>query len=382
MVHNNNGITDTHRITYLQNSVSWKAKQIIESYSCNPAYYETALNELMNHFGDPSVVVSAFINQLESWHDTDSNNKKSFVAFSNFLKRLVQTFEYLGFQADLQSSTLLKKAKEKVPYNILLKWTEHRLTTTAEPASLRSFQQLLELHAQIYDTINRDQTFTSFRQQQNNVDYLEDFSVLMAHYKPSSQINNQNLFGKDNSNAVLQPAIKPQITTSNREWSSSVTISNNAKANGKLQNNRHCPHCNNTIFWQLVPTTKSNHHKIDIKSLSKRNCARIVWAIITSDKIAFHKRTATADIILLYTTLQNKWNDRQQHSPQDLLHLVLHSIHQMKCHQAKTTNNTVDNLLVKRRSQILRGVTSILLQIIKASALIKSRLLRETGLNN
>ena len=115
MVHNNTGITDTHRITYLQNSVSGKAKQIIESYSCNPAYYETALNELMNHFGDPSVVVSAFINQLESWHTTDSNNKKSFIAISNFLKRLLQTFEYLDLQADLQSSTLLKKAKEKVP---------------------------------------------------------------------------------------------------------------------------------------------------------------------------------------------------------------------------------------------------------------------------
>ena len=131
------------------------------------------------------------------------NDKKSFVAFSNFLKRLVQTFEHLGFQADLQSSTLLKKAKEKVPYNIVLKWTEHRLTTTAEPASFRSFQNFLKLHAQIYDIINREQTFTSFRQQQNNID---------IECKPSLQINNQNLFGKDNSSAVLQPAIKPQIT--------------------------------------------------------------------------------------------------------------------------------------------------------------------------
>ena len=190
MVHNNTGITDTHRIRYLQNSVSGKAKKIIESYSCNPAYYETALNELMNHFGDPSVVVSAFINQLESHGTPLIQIKKSFVKFSNFLKRLVQTFEYLGFQADLQSSTLLKKANEKVPYNILLKWTEHRLTTKAEPASLRSFQQFLELHAQIYNTINREQTFTSIRQQQNSGDYVKDFSVPMAQYKPSSQINN------------------------------------------------------------------------------------------------------------------------------------------------------------------------------------------------
>ena len=115
MVHNNNGITDTHRITYLQNSVSGKAKQITESYSCNPAYYETALIDLKNHSGTPSVVVSAFINKLESLHATDLNDKKSFVAFSNFRKCSVQTFEYFGFQAGLQSSKLLKKTEEKVP---------------------------------------------------------------------------------------------------------------------------------------------------------------------------------------------------------------------------------------------------------------------------
>ena len=102
----------------------------------------------MNHFGDPSVVVSAFINQHESWHATDSNNKKPFVAFSIFLKPLVQKFKYLGFHADIQSSPLLKKAKEKVPYKILLKWTKHRPTTTAEPASLRCLQQFSELHAE------------------------------------------------------------------------------------------------------------------------------------------------------------------------------------------------------------------------------------------
>ena len=140
-----------------------------------------------------------------------------------------------------------------MPYDVLLKWTEHRLLTTAEPASLRSFQQFLELHAQIYDTINREQIFASFKQQQNNIDNVKDFSVPMAHCKPSSQLSNQTLFGKDKSKADLQPAIKPQITTSNREWSSSVTISNNTKTNGKQQNNRHCPHCNNNHFLATCP---------------------------------------------------------------------------------------------------------------------------------
>ena len=98
----------------------------------------------------------------------------------------------------------------------------------------------------------------------------------MAHYKPSSQIKNQNLFGKDNSNAVLQPAIKPQITTSNREWSPSVTISNNAKANGKLQNNRHFPHCNNNHFSATCADyqkqSPQDRYKIVIKNKLCTNC--------------------------------------------------------------------------------------------------------------
>ena len=52
-------------------------------------------------------------------------NKQSFIAFSSFLKRLVQAFQYLGFTADLQSTTLMKKAKEKTPHHLVLKWTEH-----------------------------------------------------------------------------------------------------------------------------------------------------------------------------------------------------------------------------------------------------------------
>ena len=64
LVHNNTSIKDTHRITYLPNAVTGKAKDVIQAYSCDPAYYSTALNELMSCFGDPTIVVNV-INQLE-----------------------------------------------------------------------------------------------------------------------------------------------------------------------------------------------------------------------------------------------------------------------------------------------------------------------------
>ena len=87
LVHNNTTIADTHRITYLQNAVTGKAKDVIQAYSCDPAYYSTALNELMSYFGDPAIVVNAFINQLENWKSTNDYNKQNFVAFALFLKR-------------------------------------------------------------------------------------------------------------------------------------------------------------------------------------------------------------------------------------------------------------------------------------------------------
>ena len=104
MIHKNTSITETHLITYLQNSVSGKAKDLIHAYSCDPSYYQTALNELIRHFGDCTIIVSAFINQLKHWQ-ISFHNKQNFTVFFSFLKRLVQAFQILGFTADFRSST-------------------------------------------------------------------------------------------------------------------------------------------------------------------------------------------------------------------------------------------------------------------------------------
>ena len=94
----------------------------------------------MSYFGDPTIVVNSFINQLENWKSPNDHNKQNFVAFTLFFKRLVQAFQYLGYTTDLQSSTLMKKAKEKVPHNILLKWTDYTVTSIETPATLVEFQ--------------------------------------------------------------------------------------------------------------------------------------------------------------------------------------------------------------------------------------------------
>ena len=140
LIHNNAFITDTHRITYLQNSVNGKTKDLIHAYSCDPPDYQTALNELIRHLGDRTIIVKVFINQLENWQ-MSFQNKLKFFAFSTFVKQFLQAFQYLGFTADLQSTTLIKKAKEKTPHHLFLKWTESCLTEPSSDLTLVDFDQ-------------------------------------------------------------------------------------------------------------------------------------------------------------------------------------------------------------------------------------------------
>ena len=139
-VHDIRSISQTHRITYLQNSVSGKAKDLIQGYSCNPAFYNVALAELESRFGSPQHVVTAYIRRLESWQKISSRNH-TLVSFSPYPKQLIQTYHNLHFTADLHFSTVLTLAKEKLPHHLLLKWTEYKVRNHMSTPTLLTFQR-------------------------------------------------------------------------------------------------------------------------------------------------------------------------------------------------------------------------------------------------
>ena len=114
-------LPDTHRIKYLQNLVVGKVKEKTQAHSYDTAYYQIALKELLHTFGDPSIVVNAFVNHLEPWRPNNDYNKQNLVSFASFLKRLVQAFGLFGFQRRLAKRNIDAKGKEKVPQNILIK---------------------------------------------------------------------------------------------------------------------------------------------------------------------------------------------------------------------------------------------------------------------
>ena len=124
-IHNNEDITDTGRMSYLQSLVIEPAKDCISGFLCNPNFYSSALQELNRRFGNPQNVVGALTKELEAFQRPAMNDHAALIAFASLLRKVVQTFASHGFSADLNVTYLLRIARDKLPNPIKLKWTEH-----------------------------------------------------------------------------------------------------------------------------------------------------------------------------------------------------------------------------------------------------------------
>ena len=189
------------------------------------------------------------------------------MAFALFLKRLVQAFQYLGYTADLQSSTLMKKAKEKVPHNILLKWTEHTVTSIQTTATLVEFQKRVEVQAHVYDKINRE-NFQQNNLRRNNFSISGNLNNSVNH---SRNLNTQNL------------GFPAQPTSLNQ--STAISSSGNVKPtsappfqplNNSNQPKRSCEKCRGNHILATCPDYQqcSPNQRFDIVSKSNlcSNC--------------------------------------------------------------------------------------------------------------
>ena len=190
-VHENTSKPQTRRITYLQNSVNGKAKDVFRGYSCNPALYHVALAELKSRVGAPQYIVTAYIHRLENWAHISSQNPQTLVSFFTFLQQLVQTFINLRFTVDLQSSTVLTIAKKKLPHNLLLKWTEHIVRNNILSQTLLDFQQWLEIQARVLEAVepnlprpnkpsHRDHRLPRKRHKRNKMNVLSVTNIIRS----------------------------------------------------------------------------------------------------------------------------------------------------------------------------------------------------------
>ena len=192
-IHNNEDITDTERMSYLQSLVIGPAKDRISGFLCNPNFYSSALQELNRRFGNPQNIVGALTKELEAFQRPAMNDHAALKAFVSLLRKVVQTFASHGFSADLNATYLLRIARDKLPNPIKLKWTEHFVDSDWTNPGLtelsdwigrqsRAFEQLQDAflpttnnHSSQQNQSQGSSSFNNWKKKQNRTNWKQNF---------------------------------------------------------------------------------------------------------------------------------------------------------------------------------------------------------------
>ena len=156
-IHNNVTLTNGQRMTYLQNALTDRAKESIIGYSYNGVFYNEAMQELQKGFGKPQHDTAAYLDKLEHWPRPTINNPESFVSFAAFHRQMVQTFILHNFTSDLQSSAVLKIAKDKLVPTMIIRWNEYVLRQAFVQPNLIHIKYWIDNYAEACEDLSTSQ---------------------------------------------------------------------------------------------------------------------------------------------------------------------------------------------------------------------------------
>ena len=159
-IHQNRDITDNERMSYLQTLVVGPAKEAISGYLCNPGFYQDALLELERRFGNPQHVVAILTKEFELWHRPQASNHVTLISYASFLRKLVQTFNAHDFYADLNSTYLVRIARDKLPWSLKMKRSEHLVDNGSPFPGLEDLSIWMDKQARACEHL-QDNSFSS-----------------------------------------------------------------------------------------------------------------------------------------------------------------------------------------------------------------------------
>ena len=161
--------------------------------------------------------------------------------FFPFLKRFVQTFHYLGSTEDLQSTTLIKKGKEKTRHHLFQKWTEHCLTEFSSDPTLVDFQQWLELATKIYDKVSPESNQRTTSSQAPT--YVNSNNLQTNQYKSQLSVSINNASPKNSRKHWNFAPQQKQPSTSQNVPNKTAKTKQSCDKCKQEQSIAQCPEC-------------------------------------------------------------------------------------------------------------------------------------------
>ena len=147
------------KLTYLKTLVLGKAKDAIVEFAYCGKMYIVTLKTLERKFGQAKAVVTAHLDKLANHPSIKIHSSDQIIHFSTTVSSLVGVFRSLSYDADLQSSSFLNQAVQKLPPNLKESWSLHTVKKDLIRPTLLDFNNWLKESAECYDRMKT----TSFR---------------------------------------------------------------------------------------------------------------------------------------------------------------------------------------------------------------------------
>ena len=130
-------MTTAEKMTHLQTLAKDQAKSVIRGYGYRGDMYFIAPKRLQDSFGDPTKIVTSFLQRLNCHLIPSFEQPDYFTVYSNFLTTLVDTFEQFDFQDDIRSTTNVQQALRKLPIETRLAWNRPGASSGLEQPTLK-----------------------------------------------------------------------------------------------------------------------------------------------------------------------------------------------------------------------------------------------------
>ena len=144
-------LSDAAKLTYLKGLLTGKAKKSIEQFAYSGALYNDAMKVLERKFGQPHAINGAHLDKLNNYPPLKMHNSENIIAYASVISSLVGVFRSLSYEADLQSSSLVNQAVDKLPPNLKESWCSHIVRNQWDRPTLLDFNDWLQTKSDTHD---------------------------------------------------------------------------------------------------------------------------------------------------------------------------------------------------------------------------------------
>ena len=116
-------LSKTQKTIYLKASVKGTAKKVIAGMFFGGTMYEKAIAELIQRFGNPTLISKSLINKFLEIPAIQDENTSSFRLFVDNLHNIVRTLKTYSHEADLQAAANMQQIFTKLLPKIDVRWS-------------------------------------------------------------------------------------------------------------------------------------------------------------------------------------------------------------------------------------------------------------------